>query len=315
MKWLVDSLRGSRRAAQIEESDLEVPQESAQLSEYTGPRLLLLVPNSVGPYSFQLFTFPETSSATAFVESTFPPSTNNGLIAFWALHERPQTLPNEGTNKVGETVVLIRDEVRMDIAQVFSFVDMESAHSFVRLEAQNGLSLQFVSVYWTLPVAIEADGEGFVRLTPEAPDTFLREPEAEKSSEPKKVDALMAEDAAGGERDIPLDLVMIPYGGAEESLAYIPSEELETPHWSNGNELNENSAENNTERAEAEESPPDISSEEIEAPQWSNENELDEDSAENNTELAELETQIRGPKRWEVREGPFEGFGSPPGKF
>ena len=52
---------------------------------------------------------------------------------------------------------MTRDPGRPGVIQLSSFVDMESAESFLRFEAERGLDLGRVMLYWALPVDISED--------------------------------------------------------------------------------------------------------------------------------------------------------------
>ena len=162
--------------------------------------MVLLVPTVGGLLSFRVHTFATVEPASDFVESLSPPELREGLVAFWVLQSPPD--PNAEASTSVEVVVLVRDPEREDHVHLTSFVDMESAESFVRLEVRKGLDLQQVLVYWAALVSVEADGAGSVRLSPSMPpstavDISVQEEEAAAAlAQEEAAAALVREGAA-----------------------------------------------------------------------------------------------------------------------
>ncbi len=131
---------------------------------HSTPSLLLLTDDAAGPAARRLHAFPTTGDADDFIRFWFPPTRRDGLIAFWALHHEPDddALP-------AEAVIIVRDTVDADLVFTFSLVDMESALIFLRDEAQTGLDLSLVLLYWALPVAIDTADPNAVVFSPAEP--------------------------------------------------------------------------------------------------------------------------------------------------
>ncbi len=102
--------------------------------------------------TFRLYTVRDMAAAGALaaVESG---GTSRPISGFRALHERPDARPD--TAAEAEAIVLTRVPDRPGVVSLWSFVDLESAYSFVRYERGRGLDLNLVLVYWAEPVTIE----------------------------------------------------------------------------------------------------------------------------------------------------------------
>lgn len=172
-----------RRGPQDAEGPSQRAEESAASTANGGPPLMLLVPDAVGLSSFRPHTFAGVESAVEFIQYWYAPGVKHGIVAFWALHGKPELGPSVQVDRLAEVVVLIRDPARPGVVYPFSFVDMESAQAFLRLEARRGLNPGHVAVYWAAPVTIEPDDLGVARLSPEAPPpTVQGKPPAEPAS-------------------------------------------------------------------------------------------------------------------------------------
>ncbi|MFQ5472719.1 MAG: Yip1 family protein, partial [Dehalococcoidia bacterium] len=120
---------------------------------------------SGGGMAYRLHLFEDVEAASTFAEENLWPTSQGGaVIAFWALHHRPEVADSADPP---EAVVIIRDPQRPEIIQMYSFVDMESAQGFVRDEFRNGIDVGLVSVFWTLSVDLSSANQAEAQ---EAPD-------------------------------------------------------------------------------------------------------------------------------------------------
>ncbi len=156
------------------------------------PSLVVLVPDAYGCASYHIHHFAGLEPASDFVQYWFRSNPPQGLIIFWALTWEPAPCDGEEPPYPAEPVVLIRDEERPGTVYPFSFVDIATAHSFVRQEARWALDLARVSIYWATPLAIEADFEGIYRLRPEPPP---QRPEAGQAPSPQVLDTVAVQSA------------------------------------------------------------------------------------------------------------------------
>jgi hypothetical protein len=145
-------LRPWRRRKQ----SLDPPVEPSEAREETsGPcdgalPLLLLVPTE-GGLSFRLHPFPGVEEARRYARDSPPLQAHRHLIAFWTL----QTPPGPDMDGHTEAIVIIRDPSQPEVAQLFSFVEMDAAQLFLRQEVEAGLDLGQVMVYWAVSVEID----------------------------------------------------------------------------------------------------------------------------------------------------------------
>lgn len=161
----------------------EAREDTTERYDGTAP-LLLLVPTE-GGLSFRLLPFPCIEAARQHAQSNLSLQAHRHLVAFWTL----QTPPGPDSEDHGEAIVMIRHPRQPDVAQLFSFVDMEAAQLFLRQEVEGGLDLGQVMVYWAAPVEIDVPAppprptvSPRERLLPAAPRrpaaTAAKEPEA-----------------------------------------------------------------------------------------------------------------------------------------
>lgn len=179
-------LRPWGRRNQSLDPPVEVTEARQHASEsYDGaPPLLLLVPTESG-LSFGVLPFQDVEAARRYAQSNLPLCAHRHLVAFWTL----QTPPGPNSQDHGEAIVMIRHPRRPDVAQLFSFVDMDAAQLFLRQEVEGGLDLGQVMVYWAAPVEIDVPAppprptvSPRERLLPAAPRrpaaTAAKQPEA-----------------------------------------------------------------------------------------------------------------------------------------
>ncbi len=163
------------------------------------PPLVLLVADASGRASFKLHSFQDVQAAKEFIRYWFRGELEGGVVAFWALTEEPaRTEEPEPT----EPLVLIRDAEKQGVVYLFSFVDIEAAHSFAQAEVEAGASLGSLLIYWAAAVRIEVDTEGSVRLTPDSPPSGANVHYYEESRNAIEVPAFEAPPASGWARVI-----------------------------------------------------------------------------------------------------------------
>ncbi len=125
---------------------------AAPVEEQPRDRILVLVPGE-GGFAFRLLAFASIEHAAAYGFEHFPQRVQQ-LFSFRPHHQRPPDPPDGvGAGQV-EAVVMVRDETRHGTVHLYSFVDMETAHAFVRAEGMRGLNLHLVLVFWSEPVAL-----------------------------------------------------------------------------------------------------------------------------------------------------------------
>ena len=329
MWWLRSRIHRRRRNQRPEQPTGEqpVPETPARKPPEPDPgrpRLVLLVRDAAGPASYQLHSFEDEQEAASFVQFWFPGDFDHGVIAFWASHREPEFRAEE---RPAEVVVLVRDETRSKTVCPFSFAGMDLAQSWVARESDRGLDLHpdHVLIFWAVPTRISRDHWGRVHLWPSEPPTprpngrlatltqatFLRKP---ASAPPPP--APPAETRTPTPRQAPFEQQLeLP----AELLAPIEIEEAE--------QVVDMSAEEARELPVAEETrePPVEEAAEVEAPAVDVTPRVDEKPAafkktgpRKESKPFDADKEIEELHRrsgWEKREGPFRGFGSPPGKF
>lgn len=134
----------------------------------SGPPLVLLAPTVAGVGCFQYFTFPDADTAAVFAEENFTDFQTSNIYAFWALQYKPLAGPDGHQEHRGEVLVLIREAEDSQVVYAVSFVDFDAADAFIRFEANRGLRLGLVSMYWALLITIEQAARG-VQMTPHRP--------------------------------------------------------------------------------------------------------------------------------------------------
>ena len=122
-------------------------------------RLLLLMPE--GSLSFRLCSFPDVVAAQSYINDAGVLMESGNWGAFWTHDSQPAG--SDGTPIPAEAVVILRDAVRPDVVQLYSFVDMPAAFAYLGTSAAKGLDLRSALLYWVTPVALHV-------AAPEAPD-------------------------------------------------------------------------------------------------------------------------------------------------
>ena len=153
-----------RRRKRTEEADNQPVIEQEQKSRPQTPRDLFLLVPADGGLSFRLFTFSGPSAAAAHLATLgIQPGSKPGYVAFRALNAA--VLP--GGDDPLEAVVLISDADRPGIVDLYSFIDMDSANTFVQQEAERGLDMAYVAVHWAAPVDLTLVDEAFTHTEEE----------------------------------------------------------------------------------------------------------------------------------------------------
>lgn len=339
MGWL--GARILKKPAPEPEAEAQ-PQPEQELAP-AGPPLLLLVPPVAGVSSYRAYRFSDAASAAAFIQSSVPPELRRGMLAFWALHAPPPDLPADSPD---EALVLIGAQDGTGQLYVVSFLDIESAQSFARFEVKRGLDLGLLSIYWAHMIRIHEDEEG-VTLTPEAPPQAVAPPQRVRVVSPTVTPAA-ADDAApaadgGSEPHLPpevdaedepalvqpedeepeLDLFAAddqppgaPFEDEDVETAVPPVSVAEDPQpapaalvgadgalWSvaGDDEL----------VGEGPPSPPQVLAATGEGEESTEAGAADSEGV---SSVIEISKALR-VRRWQKRDDPFQGFGSPPGRF
>lgn len=315
----------SRKAAHEPQTEVEpVPEIEPGPA---GPLLLVLVPYVAGVSSYRSHAFHDAPSAADFIQASVPPELRRGVLAFWALHRPPpSSSPGEG-----EALVLIASPDGSGQIYVVSFVDLESAQSFARFEVKRGLDLSLLSIYWAQLVSISEGPEG-IRIAPEeppaaapapAPTASLRRAAAppEPAPEPEAGPELQLVPGTPAQGDAPppvepaeepeLDL----FAGQEPDVPEPPSELAAAPDSRSAPALVVQQA---AEPVVATPGDEELSDEVLpvapsEQPP-TGEGEGQEPPEAEPSPVIEIAKALR-VRRWQKREDPFQGFGSPPGRF
>jgi hypothetical protein len=146
-------------------------------AEARGPELMLLVNDAACRSGLRLHSFADAESAASFIEFWFPPAHRHGLIAFWALPERPEAAPD------ADFALLVRNPSLPGIVHPLSFPDEGAALSCLASELGDGLEPSRVLAYWTVPIAVATGPAGEAELSPLRPPVELRAP-AQAGSQP-----------------------------------------------------------------------------------------------------------------------------------
>src|SRR6266542_2382445 len=132
--------RGARKEQETAPAAEESPAVvTPQVAREGAP--LLFVPVD-GGMSFRLFTANDERDAAAFVQDAFPGLGSKALF-FEPLRPGMQALDGEQE----EVLVVINDTTRPGTVYISSFIDMESAESFVDFETRGGLDRSLVTVH------------------------------------------------------------------------------------------------------------------------------------------------------------------------
>lgn len=324
MGWL--GTRPKRAAQEPQTEEQPVPEAEPKPA---GPPLFLLVPYVAGVSSYQTHTFYDAPSAAAFIQESVPAELRRGILAFWALHEPPSD-PTLGYG--GEALVLIASPEARRQVYVVSFVDIASAQSFARFEVKRGLDPALLSIYWAQLVTVTEGPDG-ISITPEEPPATKvpAAPAHPPAGRRPRASALPAPEPEAGP-----ELGPVPEASAEEETP--PAEPLEEPELDlfAGDEPEITAVPAEAAPAEEPSAAPgalqlEVAEPEVAAPgpeEPATETlsapapgppPPDGDDGEKPPE-AEPSTVIEIAKalrvrRWQKREDPFQGFGSPPGRF
>jgi hypothetical protein len=140
------------------------PRGPREASPPAADRFLLLA--QLGGSSFELVTFPERESMRAYASSHFVNPQYEGIVALELIDSWPAARGDEMPDGGAEAVAIIRDAVRPDIVQLYSFVDMAAAQSFVGETAGRGLDPGVVLLHWASRVPLDAPVEVEAAVSP-----------------------------------------------------------------------------------------------------------------------------------------------------
>ncbi len=157
------SRNGTKEDPAAEPAVATIPREPAVT------KLVMLMPDASGIATYQLHTFATAAEAESYLKSILRGEIQEGTIIFWGL-TRPPAADSDDAVKA-EPVVLIRDPKRPGLVYTFSFVDLDSAHDFVRHEMRAGLDLAQTTIFWAAPAEATANEWGEITVTPDNPPT------------------------------------------------------------------------------------------------------------------------------------------------
>jgi hypothetical protein len=106
-----------------------------------------------------MYSFAGALDAERFIEQELRGHLASDRIAFWAMPYQP--------SGPSEALVLVRGE-RPNSVHAFGFTEMANAYDFVRHEISSGLHLERVSIYWAAPVTLTVNSGG-ARVAPPLP--------------------------------------------------------------------------------------------------------------------------------------------------
>lgn len=296
MSWFSDRIGKFGRSGGTALLQRETGAERAQVA--SGPALIMLVADAHGVASYRLHAYHDTAPAKAFLEYWFPRSSDTGVISFWALTYEPDTSDIEA-----EPMVLVRDAAKPGVIYPFSFVDMDSAQAFARQEVEKGLGLDSVLIYWAATVRMERDAWGTLQVSPDSPPARARHrmplpiiasPEPAAEPMPPSVEAaptITSERPAIFATPRASMAFMSPAKKAPVKKPNVLEEKLELdkaiPEEFGGSVIT-NGPVPRKEQTAPEQRADDLQKELL---------------------------KVLEIKRWEMREGPFRGIDSPPGRF
>jgi hypothetical protein len=167
MAWLGGRVKWPFGSNGIAVAELEIEPEIEVVADGL-PQLKMLAADASGLASFKLFSFATAEDAIEYIRRSFGDRSDTGLIAFWAMTEKPAVHRQPGADTALEVMVMIRDDIRHEVVYPFSFTDMETAQTFVQHEMQRGLDPANVLVYWAVPVQLGISADGQLGLFPKA---------------------------------------------------------------------------------------------------------------------------------------------------
>ncbi len=333
----------------------EPPVQKAAAPGFERPRLVLLVHDAAGPASYQLHSFEDEAEAAAFVQFWFPSDSDHGVIAFWASHKEPEVGAGERAAEVvvlvrDETMpktVCPFSFAGMDLAQSWVARESDRGLNTDQLLMYWAVAARISHDHWgrvhlwpSEPPALRPQGrlatptKPVFKPNPRSRRGRARAPENEEAPSEERLalpDELLASieaEETAQAMDTPAEAV-----AAAEETQEPPAEEpaevetvaelLPETAAEAAEEAQEPPAE---EPAEVDavvellpEMPAEASAATDEAPPAGDEPvTFEEAEPESDDEAFEPCEEIDGllrRRRWEQREGPFRGFGSPPGKF
>ena len=116
-------------------------------------RFLTLIPE--GGFTFRLLAFDAIESAQAYVQAHASLLAPGEIVAFWALDSESGAHFPAPPSEPREVVVMVRKPGRRDVVQLYSFVDLEAARTFLRDSMADGLDLGLVLLYWAARVSLD----------------------------------------------------------------------------------------------------------------------------------------------------------------
>lgn len=124
------------------------------------PPFVILLPDASGIATYRLFSFPNALEAERFVEIDLRGQVTHDRITFWAMPVRPQ-----GDS---QALVLIRG-ASPGAVHAFAFTEMESAREFLRHEMRAGLTMDRIMVYYAASASLKIDPTGLASVSPPHP--------------------------------------------------------------------------------------------------------------------------------------------------
>jgi hypothetical protein len=134
----------------LQRAEAHVPDAGVTEAPPGRNRLLLLIPE--GSLSFRLCSFPDIVAAQDYIQDAGVLMQGGHWVAFWTHDAKPAD--SDGTTVPAEAVVILRDAFRQDVVQLYSFVDMQAALTYLGASVAHGLDLGSALLYWVTPVSL-----------------------------------------------------------------------------------------------------------------------------------------------------------------
>jgi hypothetical protein len=165
MSWFLMRARAKPEETTVEETILFGQPEPEAPPPPPEPALILLAMDARGPACRRIHCFQSAEPAQRFVKFWYPYRSDDSVIGFWLLSEEPEA--DNRSEWRAEVLIMVRDAIP-GIVYAFTRPEMASAREFLANEAQFGLDLADVMLFWVAPVQIENNLRGDTVIFPDA---------------------------------------------------------------------------------------------------------------------------------------------------
>jgi hypothetical protein len=182
----------------LQRTEAHVPDAGVTEAPPGRNRLLLLIPE--GSLSFRLCSFPDVVAAQSYIRDEGVLMQGGHWVAFWTHDAKPAD--SDGTTVPAEAVVILRAAFRQDVVQLYSFVDLQAALTYLGASVAHGLDLGSALLYWVTPVSLNVS----VSTTPKMAVNPEGQAGATPADSPHQVHSPEeSADRAGADRKRPTD--------------------------------------------------------------------------------------------------------------